>query len=71
LNPRGHPNDELFSLIDFLAVFAGALADALAAVRVAPCNYDLVGVTGLVLVSALGGGITRDIILQSRNRVIG
>lgn len=27
-------------------------------------KYDLVGVTGLALVAALGGGITRDLVLQ-------
>lgn len=56
--------DELFSLIDFLGVFAGALSGALAAVRETRYKYDLVGVTGLALVAALGGGITRDLILQ-------
>ena len=37
---------------------------ALAAVRDTRYKYDLVGVTGLALASALGGGITRDLILQ-------
>ncbi|HXB21518.1 MAG TPA: TRIC cation channel family protein [Candidatus Solibacter sp.] len=58
------PIDELFSLIDFLGVFVGGLGGALAAVRDTRYKYDLVGVTGLALASALGGGITRDIILQ-------
>lgn len=58
------PIDKLFSLIDFLGVFAGALGGALAAVRDLRYKYDLVGVTGLALASALGGGITRDLILQ-------
>jgi uncharacterized membrane protein YeiH len=58
------PIDRLFSLIDFLGVFFGALGGALAAVRDTRYNYDLVGVTGLAIVSALGGGITRDLILQ-------
>ncbi|HEU4417001.1 MAG TPA: trimeric intracellular cation channel family protein [Candidatus Angelobacter sp.] len=58
------PIDTLFSLIDFLAVFVGALGGALAAVRDTRYKYDLVGVTGLSLASALGGGITRDLILQ-------
>jgi uncharacterized membrane protein YeiH len=56
------PIDKLFSLIDFLGVFVGALGGALAAVRDTRYKYDLVGVTGLA--SALGGGITRDLILQ-------
>jgi uncharacterized membrane protein YeiH len=56
--------DRLFSLIDFLGVFVGALGGALAAYRDTRYKYDLVGVAGLALASALGGGITRDIILQ-------
>lgn len=58
------PIDRLFSLIDFLGVFFGALGGALAAVRDTRYNYDLVGVTGLATVSALGGGIMRDLIVQ-------
>jgi uncharacterized membrane protein YeiH len=58
------PIDKLFSLIDFSAVFFGALGGALAAVRDTRYRFDLVGVTGLALAAALGGGITRDIILQ-------
>src|SRR5450755_5142599 len=56
--------DALFLIIDFLGVFVGALGGALAAVRDTRYKYDLVGVTGLALASALGGGITRDLILQ-------
>lgn len=58
------PIDRLFFVIDFLGVFVGALGGALAAVRDTRYKYDLVGVTGLALASALGGGITRDLILQ-------
>lgn len=58
------PIDQLFLLIDFLGVFVGALGGALAAVRDTRYKYDLVGVAGLALASALGGGITRDLILQ-------
>jgi len=58
------PIDRLFLLIDFMGVFVGALGGALAAVRDTRYRFDLVGVIGLALVSALGGGITRDIILQ-------
>lgn len=56
--------ERIFSLVDFLGVFFGALGGALAAVRDTRYKYDLVGVTGLAIVSALGGGITRDLILQ-------
>jgi uncharacterized membrane protein YeiH len=58
------PIDQLFSWIDFLGVFVGGLGGALAAVRDTRYKYDLVGVFGLALASALGGGIARDIILQ-------
>ncbi|HYX52753.1 MAG TPA: trimeric intracellular cation channel family protein [Candidatus Limnocylindrales bacterium] len=56
--------DELFFIIDFLGVFVGAVGGALAAVRETRYRYDLVGVMGLSLASALGGGITRDLIIQ-------
>lgn len=56
--------DRLFSLIDFLGVFAGAVGGALGAVRDQRYRFDLVGVIGLALVSAIGGGVTRDIIIQ-------
>jgi uncharacterized membrane protein YeiH len=58
------PIDKLFLVIDFLAVFAGALGGAIAAVRDTRYKYDLVGVTGLAFAAALGGGIIRDVILQ-------
>ena len=58
------PNDQLFFIIDVLGVFVGALGGALAAIRDTRYRYDLVGVTGLALASALGGGVTRDLILQ-------
>ena len=54
----------LFSLIDFAGVFAGAMGGALEAKQNRTYQYDLVGVIGLGLISALGGGITRDILLQ-------
>lgn len=56
--------DKLFSTIDFLGVFVGALGGAVAAARDTRYKYDLVGVMGLALASALGGGIVRDIIIQ-------
>src|SRR4029077_16641037 len=62
--PMNLPIDKLFSLIDFLGVFVGALGGALAAVRDTRHKYDIVGVTGLAVASALGGGIPRDGILQ-------
>jgi uncharacterized membrane protein YeiH len=56
--------DRLFQLIDFLGVFVGALGGAISAVRETRYKYDFVGVMGLAFASALGGGITRDLILQ-------
>src|SRR5258708_12080172 len=58
------PIDKVFSLIDFLGVFAAALGGAIAAVRDTRYKYDLVGVTGLAFAAALRGGIIRDLILQ-------
>jgi uncharacterized membrane protein YeiH len=54
----------LFSIIDFLAVLAGAMGGAAEAARDERKEYDIVGVVGLGLVSALGGGITRDVLLN-------
>jgi uncharacterized membrane protein YeiH len=54
----------LFSLMDFAGVFAGAMAGALEARQNRTYQFDFVGVIGLGLISALGGGITRDILLQ-------
>ncbi len=59
-----HHIDKLFLIIDFLGVFVGALGGALGAVRDTRYKYDLVGVMGLAFAAALGGGITRDLILQ-------
>ena len=56
--------NNLFQVIDFLGVFVGALGGALSAVRETRYKYDIVGVMGLAFASALGGGITRDLILQ-------
>src|SRR5579863_6981598 len=57
-------SSSLFSLIDFAGVFAGAMAGALEAKRNRTYQFDFVGVIGLGFISALGGGITRDILLQ-------
>jgi uncharacterized membrane protein YeiH len=54
----------IFSLIDFSGVFAGALGGALEAKQNRSYQFDFVGVLGLGVISALGGGITRDILLQ-------
>jgi uncharacterized membrane protein YeiH len=56
--------DALFFIVEFLGVFAGALSGGLSAIRHPQYKYDWVGVLGLAFVTALGGGITRDVILQ-------
>jgi len=54
----------VFSIVEFSGVAAGALAGALEARRHRTYHYDLVGVFGLALITALGGGITRDVLIQ-------
>ena len=54
----------LFLLLDFLGVFAGAIGGGLEAMRNEKYDYDFIGVLGLAMTSALGGGIMRDILLQ-------
>lgn len=54
----------LFLLIDFLGVAAAAVGGALEARSSQGYKYDFVGVLGLGLVSALGGGVGRDILIQ-------
>jgi uncharacterized membrane protein YeiH len=53
-----------FSLIDFSGVVAGAVGGALEAKQNRTYEFDFVGVLGLGCISALGGGITRDILLE-------
>jgi uncharacterized membrane protein YeiH len=57
--------DTLFFVVEFLGVFVGALSGGLSAIRDLRYKYDLIGVFGLAFVTALGGGITRDVILQN------
>ena len=53
----------LLLILDLLGTFAFALNGALTAVRAA--DLDIVGVVALAMTTALGGGILRDIILDS------
>ena len=46
---------------ELLAVFAGGLSGGLAAVR---RNFDIVGIITLAIVTGLGGGMIRDVLLQ-------
>jgi uncharacterized membrane protein YeiH len=53
----------LFFFLDFLGVFAGAVDGGLQTACDRNADYDAVGVVFLSLVSALGGGLTRDVLL--------
>jgi uncharacterized membrane protein YeiH len=53
----------LFLVLDLAGVFAFALNGALTAIRIA--RLDVVGVVTLGMVTALGGGIVRDVLLGS------
>jgi uncharacterized membrane protein YeiH len=64
LTPIPINTSSLFTLIDFAGVFAGAIGGALEAKQNRTYQFDFVGVIGLGFISALGGGITRDILLQ-------
>jgi uncharacterized membrane protein YeiH len=54
----------VFTIVEFSGVISGALAGALEAKRSRTYQYDLIGVLGLAIITALGGGITRDVLLQ-------
>jgi uncharacterized membrane protein YeiH len=56
--------NSLFSLLDFSGVAAGAFGGALEAKRHPDYKFDFVGVLGLAMISALGGGVARDILIQ-------
>jgi uncharacterized membrane protein YeiH len=47
----------VFSIVEFSGVAAGVLAGALEARRNRTYHYDLIGVLGLAVITALGGGI--------------
>lgn len=57
------PATPLFLALDLIGTFAFALNGALTAIRLA--RLDVVGVVTLGMVTALGGGIIRDILLGS------
>jgi uncharacterized membrane protein YeiH len=54
----------VFSAVEFSGVAAGALAGAMETRRNQTYHYDLIGVLGLAVITALGGGITRDVLIQ-------
>jgi uncharacterized membrane protein YeiH len=54
----------IFSFVDSLGVAVGAIGGAIYASRHKKYDYDVVGAFGLAIVSALGGGVVRDILIQ-------
>ncbi|HEU5434098.1 MAG TPA: TRIC cation channel family protein [Thermomicrobiales bacterium] len=55
------PAETIFTAVDLIGVFVGALTGALVARRF---RYDVAGHWGLALVSGLGGGMIRDVLIQ-------
>lgn len=53
----------VFTVVELSGVAAGALAGALEARQSREYQYDFIGVLGLAIITALGGGITRDVLL--------
>ena len=65
--PIPHPHLQiryLVAALDTAGITIGSIGGALHARRHPHYNYDIVGVIGLALVSALGGGIVRDVLLN-------
>ena len=66
-SPLLHPHINLryvTAALDVAGITIGSIGGALHARRHPHYNYDIVGVLGLALVSALGGGIVRDVLLN-------
>jgi uncharacterized membrane protein YeiH len=64
LKPLPIDTSTIFTVIDFSGVLAGAIGGALEAKQNRIYQFDFVGVLGLGTISALGGGIARDLLLQ-------
>ncbi len=64
LKPIPIDTSTIFTMIDFSGVLAGAIGGALEAKQNRIYHFDFVGVLGLGTISALGGGIARDMLLQ-------
>ena len=62
MHPTAHA-DQVFSIVEFSGVVVGALGGALEVKRHSRYNYDVIGLLGLAFLSALGGGILRDVLL--------
>ena len=62
MHPSAHAG-QLFSIVEFSGVVVGALGGALEVKRNTNYDYDVIGLLGLAFLSALGGGILRDMLL--------
>src|ERR1700761_6861672 len=60
---REIPITKAFFVIDFSGVFVAGLGGAFIAKRDERFHFDFVGVMGLALISALGGGVARDVLI--------
>ncbi len=54
---------QFFRFFEVAAIVLGALGGALAARREGRTRYDFLGVLGLGLISGVGGGMTRDVLI--------
>jgi uncharacterized membrane protein YeiH len=63
MQPRLHLQT-LISALDFTGIAIASIGGALHARRHREYDYDVIGAFGLALISALGGGVARDVLLQ-------
>jgi uncharacterized membrane protein YeiH len=63
LPDRAHLSASLFRTLETSSIILGALGGALAVRRDTSYRYDFTGVLGLGLISGVGGGIARDVLL--------
>jgi uncharacterized membrane protein YeiH len=64
MTPGAHAH-QVFSVVEFSGVVIGAVGGALEVRRKSRYQYDVIGLLGLALISALGGGIMRDVIIST------
>ena len=64
LPPAERLSSTLFHFFEITAIVLGALGGGLAARRDRRSRFDLTGIIGLGLISGVGGGITRDLLLN-------
>lgn len=64
LPPAARISSTLFHFFEITAIILGALGGGLASRRDRRSRFDFTGIVGLGLISGVGGGITRDILLN-------